>query len=79
MLAIGLRGMGNSSVVDWDEDGSNIRPGPEAEHYERARTECGAHLLLNAFWRVSNFCVHQLRVRDHMHQIEYFECVLQVL
>ncbi len=93
MRAIGLRGMGNGSVVDWDEDGSNIRPGPEVEHYERARTEGGAHLLFNAFWRASFFCVHQLLVRDHMHQIDlgviirlisailkkYFECVLQFL
>jgi hypothetical protein len=93
LRAIGLRGMGNGSVVDWDEDGSNIRPGPEADHYERARIECGASLLFNAFWRVNFFCVHQMLVRDLMHQIDlgvivrlimailkkYWECVLQYL
>ena len=42
MRASGLRGMGDGSVVDWDEDGSNVRPGQEASHYEVAIKECGA-------------------------------------
>ena len=70
MRAIGLRGMGDGSVVDWDEDGSNVRPGPEASHYEAARKECGAQLLFNAFGKVTYFCVHQMLMRDHMHQID---------
>ena len=52
LRGMGMRGVGDGSVVDWDEDGSNVRPGPEASHYEAARKECGAHLLFNAFWKV---------------------------
>ena len=88
---IGLRGMGPGDVVQWNEDGSCVRPGPESIHYEAARAECGAHLLFNAFWAVANCCVHQLLMRDSMHQIDlgviirlimailrkYWECVLQ--
>ena len=50
--------------------GPTFALGPESDHYERARIECGAHLLFNAFWRVSFFCVHQMLVRDLMHQID---------
>jgi hypothetical protein len=67
---IGLRGMGPGAVVQWNDDGSNVRPGPESSHYEAARGECGAHLLFNAFWTVANCCVHQLLMKDSMHQID---------
>ena len=89
---IGLR-MGLGDVVKWNADGSCVRPGPESSHYEAGRAECGAHLLFNAFWAVSNCCVHQLLMRDSMHQIDlgviirlimailkkYWLCVLQFL
>ena len=78
-------------ILEWNEDGSCVRPGPESLHYEASRGECGAHLLFNAFWAVVNCCVHQLLMKDPMHQIDlgiiirlimailkkYWECVLQ--
>jgi hypothetical protein len=67
---IGMRGMGPGAVVQWNQDGSHVRPGPESSHYEAARGECGAHLLFNAFWTVANCCVHQLLMKDSMHQID---------
>jgi hypothetical protein len=30
--------------------------GPEASHHETARSDCGAHLMFNAFWKVSYVC-----------------------
>lgn len=89
----GVQRVVDGSVVDWDEDGSNVRPGPNAIHYETSRKECGAHLLYNAFWAVQHFCVHQMLPRDGMHAIDlgaiirlilaiirkYFECVEKVL
>ncbi len=53
LRALGMKGMSNGAVVEWNADGSCTRPGPEALHYEAARAECGAHLLFNAFWAVS--------------------------
>ncbi len=93
LRALHLRGMGRGAVVQWNEDGSCVRPGPEASHYEAGRAECGAHLLFNAFWAVANCCVHQLLLKDPMHQIDlgviirlimvilrkYWEDVLQYL
>ena len=81
------------AIVTWDADGSNVRPGPAAAKYEAARTECRAHLLFNAFWLVPFFCVHQMLMRDPMHQIDlgvivhhikailrkYKECVEDIL
>ena len=80
-------------IVTWDADGSNVRPGPSADKYEPARKECNSHLLFNAFWMLSFFCVHQMIPRDPMHQIDlgvilhlirailrkYEECVENVL
>ena len=80
-------------MVEWNEDGSGVRPGPEKIHYEISRAECGAQLLFNAFWAVANCCIHQLLMKDPMHQIDlgvivrlimailrnYWECVLQFL
>ena len=85
----GVRGVVDGSIVEWDEDGSNVRPGPNKSNYESARKECGAHLLFNAFWRIKHFCVQQMLPRDGMHAIDlgalirlilailrkYWECV----
>ena len=89
----GMRGVVDGSVVDWDEDGSNVRPGPNASHYEAVRKDCGAHPMYNAFWSLQHFCVHQMLQRDGMHAIDlgaiihlimailmkYFECVEKIL
>ena len=93
LRTLGVRGVGRGSVVEWNEDGSGVRPGPEKSHYEISRAECGAHLLFNAFWAVANCCIHQLLMKDPMHQMDlgvivrlimailrkYWECVLQFL
>jgi hypothetical protein len=93
LRALGMQRMGTGPVVQWNDDGSSVRPGPESSHYEAGRAECGAHLLFNAFWKVANCCVHQLLLRDSMHQIDlgviirlimailrkYWEDVLQFL
>ena len=63
-------GVVDGSVVEWDEDGSNVRPGPNAHKYEKVRKECGAHLLYNAFWKIKNFCVQQMLPRDWMHAFD---------
>ncbi len=51
-------GVSDVVVVDWNEDGSGTRPGPEADHYEAAGKECGAHLFFNAFWWIPKFCMN---------------------
>jgi hypothetical protein len=76
LRALGMQRMGTGPVVEWNEDGSCVRPGPESSHYEAGRSECGAHLLFNAFWTVAHCCVHQLLIRDSMHQIDFGESVL---
>jgi hypothetical protein len=57
-------------VVTWDAGGSNVRPGPAAKKYEEDRKHCRAHILYNAFWKIPHFCVHQMLMRDPMHQID---------
>ena len=93
LRALGMQRMGRGALVQWNEDGSCVRPGPESSHYEAGRSECNAHLLFNAFWNVANCCVHQLLMKDSMHQIDpgviirlimailrkYWEDVLQYL
>ena len=85
--------LGSGNVVQWNEDGSCVQPGPESSHYEASRGEYSAHLLFNAFWAVVHCCVHQLLMKDPMHQIDlgviirlimailkkYWECVLKFL
>lgn len=80
-------------VVKWDQTGSKHSPGPNFAHYERARKECGAHLVFNAFWSVQHFCVYHMVMRDSMHAIDlgviitllkailrkYYECVEKIL
>ena len=65
-----VRGATDAPVVEWGEDGSFHRPGPNSSHYEIMRERCGAHLVFNAFWLVSHFCVHQMLMRDGMHAID---------
>jgi hypothetical protein len=65
-----IRNASSEPVVDWGDDGSTHRPGPNSAHYEDGRTRCGAHLVFNAFWMVPYFCVHQMLMRDSMHTID---------
>jgi hypothetical protein len=69
----GAAGVVDGSVVEWDEDGSNVRPacpGPNASKYESVRKECGAHILPNAFWKIPKFDVQQMLPRDGMHAFD---------
>ena len=65
-----IRHASSEPVVEWADDGSFHRPGPNSAHYEDARTRCGAHLVFNAFWLIAHFCVHQMLMRDGMHAID---------
>lgn len=60
----------SDSIVDWGEDGSVHRPGPNSAHYEDGRKRCGAHLVFNAFWLLPQFCVYQMLMRDSLHTID---------
>ena len=42
-------------VVEFGEDSSFHYPGPNSSRYEDAKKGCGAHLVFNAFWMISNF------------------------
>ncbi len=79
LRALRLRGMGTGAVVQWNADGSCVWAGPEASHYEAGRAECGVHLLFKAFWAVANCCVHQLLLKDPMHQINLGVIVLLIM
>ena len=67
-----IRGMqAGGSVVDFGELPDRIhKPGPNASHYEQFRSQAGAHLIFNAFWTIPHFCVHQMLMRDPMHQVD---------
>jgi hypothetical protein len=67
-----LRGMQpGEPVVNWGEAPDHVHsPGPNAANYERFRAHAGAHLVFNAFWKVQQFCVHQMLMRDPGHQID---------
>ena len=69
---IHLRGMrAGEPVVDWGEAPDHVHaPGPNAANYELFRESAGAHLVFNAFWNIQHFCVHQMLMRDPMHQID---------
>jgi hypothetical protein len=59
-------------VVEMEDDGKSNRPGPAFKSYETARSQAsGAHLLFNAFWLVSSFCIYQMYMRDSLHQIDH--------
>ncbi len=67
-----IRGMQvGSSIVDFGEHPDRIHsPDPYASHYEQFHSQAGAHLIFNAFWTIQHFCVHQLLMRDPMHQAD---------
>ncbi len=67
-----LRGMQpGEPVVNWGEAPDHVHsPCPNAANYERFRVHAGAHLVFNAVWKVQHFCVHQVLMRDPMHQID---------
>ncbi len=67
-----VRGMqAGEPVVEWGEAPYRVHtPGPNAANYERFRELAGAHLVFNAFWQIQHFCVHQMLMRDPMHQID---------
>ena len=67
-----LRGMKlGAPVVDWGEAPDHVHsPRPNSANYERFRESAGAHLVFNAFWQIQHFCVHQMIMRDPMHQID---------
>ena len=54
-------------VVEFGEDCSFHRPGPNSTCYEDAWPICGAHLVFNAFWLISNF---QMLMHYEMHAID---------
>ena len=60
-----------AAVVEMEDDGKSCRSGPDAYHCECSRVNAGAHLLFNAFWRVSNFYIFQLYMRDSLHHVHY--------
>jgi hypothetical protein len=70
-----IRGMqAGGSVVDFGQHPDRIHsPGPNASPYEQFRSQAGAHaahLIFNAFWTIPHFCVHQMLMRDPMHQVD---------
>jgi hypothetical protein len=40
LLKQGTRGVVEGSVVEWDEDGANVRAGPKKRFYESCSKEC---------------------------------------
>jgi hypothetical protein len=57
-------------IVTWNADKSIVRPGPAAAKYEPTRKKCKSHLLFNAFWLTTFFCVYQVLMRDPVHLID---------
>ena len=43
---------------------------PGAIYYEAQRKMAGAHLVFNAFWLISHFCINLMYMRDPMHQVD---------
>lgn len=58
------------SVVDFTDDGQT-RAGPSSSNYESRRACAGAHLMFNAFWMISSFCIYQMYMRDSLHQVDH--------
>jgi hypothetical protein len=48
-------------VVEMESEGKDTRQGPNSKFYERCRgrraNAGGFHLLFNAFWLVTSFCI----------------------
>jgi len=57
-------------VVEFTDDGQTSA-GPSAKSYESGRAFAGAHLMFNAFWMVSTFCIYQMYMRDSLHQVDH--------
>ena len=68
--AAGETGKG-SQVVDFSDDGQCTKAGPAAASYEKCRKTAGTHLVFNAFWLISSFCVFQMYMRDSLHQVDH--------
>ena len=58
-------------VVEFHAEGKKTTAGPNAKSYESSRQRAGAHLVFNAFWLVSTFCLLQMYMRDSLHQIDH--------
>ena len=72
--AVGEDGSGldfNEAVVVHGDSERSTRPGRESSQYESSRSVAGAHLLFNAFWLCSSFCIFQMHMRDSLHQIDH--------
>ena len=65
-----FRGGSDDPVVEFSEDSSFHRPGPNSTYYEDAWQRCGEHLVFNAFSLISNFYVYEMLMRDEMHAID---------
>lgn len=58
-------------LATWAENGSEFESGPGASRYNSTRKRIGIHIFLNAFWLINSFCIHQMLMRDPMHQIDH--------
>jgi hypothetical protein len=58
-------------VAVFSNDGKTSREGPAASSYENARKNAGGHLVFNAFWLISSFCLYQMYMRDSLHQVDH--------
>ena len=66
-----FRGMRPGPVVNWgDSENPTHSAGTNSIHYDAFRSLCNAHLIFNAFWSIPHFCVHQMLMRDPMHQVD---------
>ena len=70
---LGRRHPDKRPVVEFSEDGTRSKagPGPAAASYEKTRAAAGCHLVFNAFWLVSMFCMCQMHMRDSLHQKDH--------
>ena len=57
-------------VVEWHPQTKEMVPGPASRFYESGRKRAGCHLVYNAFWAIQGFCIHQMCMRDPMHQMD---------
>ena len=71
MKAAAGEGGAAEAVVVLGDGVTRTMPGPKAVRYEAGRAAAGAHLLFNAFWLCSSFCIFQMYMRDSLHQIDH--------
>ena len=67
----GYRSAEKRPVVEFSADGKSSKAGPAAASYEKTRSAAGCHLIFNAFWLVSTFCMCQMYMRDSLHQVDH--------